>query len=614
MIGPLSLLISILILLSAAGIGWAYRRIWREEREPLLDRLVIDTSFGLGILSLVLFVLGVSQFYQYKWVVFLVGLVGLVFVPRLIGQVRDEWPREKTSRWRWLTILPLVILAVAALIPAMAPPAMDDWDSLAYHLAVPKLYLEHGGIYYINFTTHSNFPFLTEMLYLPGLALNDPVAAKLMHFWVGVLLVLSVYVLARRHLSPDAGPLAALIIAGMPIVLWEATTAYVDLATALYTVLCAYLLLNYLDKPDKASLVGCGIAAGFAASTKMTGMAVLPLLAIWLLVARYVTDRKIELRQALVLVGVGMFVCSPWYVKSIIYTGSPVYPFFYSIFGGRDWSADLAGTYSMLQSKFGMGHGIGSLLTLPYDLTMNSDRFYDTPGLFVGPIFLVGVPVMLLMLQSRTRKMVGLLGFFLAHVGIWFFLSQQSRYLIPAFGILAALIAGIAYSDRKLTVLRPALWVTFSLTAAFGVLTLTPAVQSRLAVAIGQESRGDYLSGWVDTYRAQSWANENLPRGAKVALYGDTRGFYLDRAYVWADPNHNLEFTRKFSSTNEMIGYLQSRGVTHVLINYGFGFPQPDKATGVAARLYDAMVRRKLVPVYPDLDTLRGVTVYEIHP
>lgn len=621
------------MLLSAAALGCACRRLWRENGEPLFDRLVIDTSFGLGIVSLVLFVLGAMQLYRFKWLVVIAGLFGLVFAPKLVRQAHECWPRENAGRWRWIAALPLVILAIAALIPAMAPPAMDDWDSLAYHLAVPKLYLQHGGIYYINFTTHSNFPFLIEMLYLPGLALNDPVSAKLMNFWTAVLLVGAVYVLARRHLAPKSGPLAALALAGMPIVLWEATTAYVDLATALFTVLAAYMLLGYLDAPSPqpsfdvaqdaslargegagstVNLIGCGIAAGLAASTKMTGLAVLPLLALWLLIARYADGKKLEIRQAAALIGVGLLVCAPWYIKSIIYTGNPVYPFFYSIFGGRDWNAGLAATYSMLQSKFGLGHGIASFLALPYNLMVKSQAFYDRPGLFVGPIFLVGVVVMLLMIQSRTRKMVGLLGFFLAQVVIWFLLSQQSRYLIPAAGILAALIAGIAYNDKKLTVLRPALWITFGLTAIFGITTLVPAIQSRIAVAIGAESRSSYLSRTLDIYRAQIWMNKHLPRGAKVAFYGDTRGFYLNRAYVWADPSHNVEFTRDFGSLNDLIGYLKSKGVTNLMINFGI-FSRPENATGVAAQLYQAMALGRLRPVYPQIGDLRGAWVFELH-
>ena len=146
----------------------------------------------------------------------------------------------------------LTVIALAALIPALAPPSMGDWDSLAYHLAVPKLYLEHGGIYHIDFIIPLQLPVPDgDALHAGAGDAQTRSAAKLMNYWVGVLLVLAVVVLVSKHFNAKAAPMAAIAVAGMPIVLWEATTAYVDLATALYTVVAVHLLLNYLDKPER---------------------------------------------------------------------------------------------------------------------------------------------------------------------------------------------------------------------------------------------------------------------------------------------------------------------------------------------------------------------------
>ncbi len=559
------------MLLAATGIGRALRGLWRSKDDVGLGAVPIDTSLGLGVMSLAIFALGALQLFHPRWIVLLVPTVGLILVPGAIrGYIKSRDRSEKRSRVGWpsLLLVLLGVLAVAALIPALAPPSMSDWDSLAYHLAVPKLYLQHGGIYYIDFTSHSNFPFLVEMLYVPGLAVGSVVAAKLMHYWIGVLLVLSVMQLARRHFSAGAAPLAGITVAGMPIVLWEATTAYVDLGTALYAVVCAYFLLECLYKADRRCIVGCAVAAGFAASTKMTALAVIALLVAWLLVDRLAVERRFEWKPALLLGGVAVLVCSPWYVKSLIYTGNPVYPFFYSIFGGRDWTAGLASNYWMLQARFGMGHGVGALLALPYNLTAYSYAFYDTPGLYVGPILLVSVPILLLLFQRRSSKLIGLLGFFLAQVVIWFFLSQQSRYLIPAFAVLAVLTAAIAYSDDRLRVVRGLLAAVFAGTAVFGLWTLFPAVQSAAtALSCGRDV---YLRNTLDIYPAQRWMNENLPETAKVALFGDTRGFYLHREYVWADPGHNAEFTRDLRSPEDLVRYLKSQGITHVMVNYRF--------------------------------------------
>ncbi len=235
-----------MLLLAALGLCRCARRLWRTGGEPLGGALILDTAMGLGVLSLLIFACGALELmtprFRWLWAACLVlaALWGTMGAAREVLR-RRHWQDARGFCLGSPAALLLGILGISALIAALVPPSMSDWDSLAYHLAVPKLYLQHGGIYYIHFTSHSNFPMLMEMLYLAALAVSGPVAAKLMHFWTGVLLVLSVMLTARRHFGARSAGLAAVAIAGIPVVLWEATTAYIDLATALYTVLAVKL-------------------------------------------------------------------------------------------------------------------------------------------------------------------------------------------------------------------------------------------------------------------------------------------------------------------------------------------------------------------------------------
>lgn len=603
-----------MFLLAGNGAGHLLRMLWRGREEPVLDRFVLDTAMGLGVVSLAMFGLAASGHLTPCWVetVFMcvAGAVGLAFTGYDVANVIGEWLKNKRfpSIIICISTLLLICIAVLVLIPAMAPPSGSDWDSLAYHLSIPKLYLQHGGFYYIDWSSHSNFPFLVEMLYTPALAQEDPVGAKMVHYLYGVLLVLSVVALVRKHFDSRAAPLAALALVSVPMVLWEATTAYIDLATALYTIISVYLLLDYLDNAKLRSLIGCGIAAGFAASTKMTGLALIPLLVLWLVIDRWFATRRVEWKRALAFCGVGFLVCSPWYIKTLIYTGNPVYPFFYSIFGGRDWTAELAHTYTVLQSKFGVGHDISSFLMLPWNLAIRSESFNDWYGLFVGPIVLVGAP-MLLLARYRSRKLLGLTLFFFAQMLIWFKLSQQSRYLIPTLAILAVIIASVAYSDERFRVTRRALYVTFAVSALFAIYTIIPLVRSAAPVVFGSETKEEYLTRTLSIYPADDWINENAPKTAKIALFGDTRGFYLNRSYVWADPGHNRRFTRDFDSTGEFISCLKRQGITYAIIDYDI-FAQRKNAAGTAKRVYEAIDSGRFEPV-PGDESGR-VVVYKI--
>ena len=112
---------------------------------------------------------------------------------------------------------------------------------------------------------------------------------------------------------------------------------------------------------------------------------------------------------------------------------------------------------------------------------------------------------------------------------------------------------------------------------------------------------------WI-LYRADRFVNERLPANARIALMGDTRGYYLDRAYTWADWGHNAEFSRRYLSAEDFAVYLKSRGITHVMVNFGFFLPRGKGADW----LYDAMDRSLLAQVYPTDGDRGRVAVYEV--
>ena len=69
------------------------------------------------------------------------------------------------------------------------------------------------------------------------------------------------------------------------------------------------------------------------------------------------------------------------------------------------------------------------------------------------------------------------------------------------------------------------------------------------------------------------WINENLPRNAKIITYGEPRGFYLDREYLWGDPGHHTLIPyQSLRSPEDLIEHWTRLGVTHVLINQTY-FP-----------------------------------------
>ena len=64
---------------------------------------------------------------------------------------------------------------------ASVPPTSRD--ALTHHLAVPKLYLQHGGIYEIPWLEFSYYPMNLDLLYMIPLAFGNDIIPKVFTFF-----------------------------------------------------------------------------------------------------------------------------------------------------------------------------------------------------------------------------------------------------------------------------------------------------------------------------------------------------------------------------------------------------------------------------------------------
>lgn len=597
------------------------------------ERMIFESAFGLGALGLLIFVLGALQLFYLPWFLALLLVMAAVSWRELSGVISDIASALRSIghlKLSWESVVIgtiLTAIGILTLTRALAPSIADDWDSLAYHLAIPKLFLAHHGIYYVPFASHSNFPFTWEMLYTLGLGFGSVSLAKLFHFGAGLLLVGNICSAARRHFGAAAGGLTALIIGGTPIVAWEATTAYIDLATALYSFLAVYALLNFTATGDRKWAYFAGISVGIAAGTKMTALVMVPVVLAWILWPKSGVKSRQSIATATSAAVIALLLAAPWYIKTLIYTGSPVYPFFFDIFGGRNWSVEAAEFYRLDQLKFGLGRDISSLFALPWNLTFRFARFVDYGARLprnvlelpafagdvlsylgsVGPVFLAALPTVALGVLRRGRHRP-LLAVAAALTLAWFVLMQNARYLIPALAVLAPVIAYSAEIARA----RRAILVIAAAGGVFSIFLMARFVSPVVPVVIGSESRSDYLACTLDIYRASRFINTEIPKDAKVALFGETRGFYLDRDYIWAEPIHNslIPFDSFEQDSGIFLNWLSSHGIDYVLVNRRNFAAHDDKSAPGYARLVNRAIDQGMREVYAD--PTGSIGVYEV--
>lgn len=615
----LALPVSLAIIIVVTAFGRKITSLLRVEAASPTESGIFALGIGLGTLSYLVLCSGLLKLlYPLTFIVILalIAMVSLKEIRKILSEMLEaarSFAGTRLSAGDSVLTLGAVMLGGLALIAALSPPTGADWDGLSYHLAVPKIYLAHHAIHYIPFTSHSNFPFLTEMLYTVGLAFGSAGVAKLFHFWMYIGTAAAILSLCKRHLTALAGKAGSLIFMSAPVVFSEAGLAYADITMGFYILLATYALLNWEQTRSRGWIAACALLCGFALGTKILVVIPIAVFCAWILI---VEGRECGWRKGFSLaciLGISSLVIgSPWYIKAWIYTGNPVYPFMYGIFGGKLWTAQLAADYVKEQTSFGMGKSIPQLFMSPWNLLANAIRFFNLPDpkhpnffAMIGPAFLGLIPIPFVV--SRLNKAFLRISavamvFFIS----WFFLMQHSRYLIAALPLFAIMAGwGIDSASCRFSfgryVANGFLGFTVAVTLLFGVL-LDTTVSKPLT---GMMTTDEYLSDTLDVFDAESYINRELPQSAKIVLFDETRGFYLDREYIWGNPQHHAMIPwPAIHSGKQMIDWFTGHGYTHFLVNWKFAGQDELHKTLMGQAISENLMQ--------EVHSSHGVSVYEL--
>lgn len=571
---------------------------WLTRLDPAA-KFGVGGLLGLGALGTLTFFLGLLPG-GFHWGIALVGawaIGGLGY----LAVVRKEFKLSKPEGPALVAILALLALSLLALVCVLTPSPIEDWDTLAYHLAVPKQWLAAGHMVYIPSLHQSNFPDVVDGLYVWGLTWGGQVGAKMFSFSFLLFGMVSVFGLARQRYSGGAGWWAAIAFASVPAVLWESGTAYIDHAHGLFAGLgIAFVAFAAETLPpapsptdaqtsssgggvflDRSYLWLAALMLGLATASKYTGLVTLFLVCLVLFAFCAGRKRAGEGIKAALLVGiVGLAIGAPWYAKNIVQTGNPVYPFLSSKFPTRDWDQKRAEIYQGEQKKFGVGRGVenegpldptafgGAVLGLAYQ-----PGRYVNPGETQGmgtPTGAVGMAIcaalILWAVSGRRRKFESVvLACTALDLVAWFFLSQQSRY-ITTLAPPSAILLGGAVATLPLGMLAAAL---AALQAGYSAWLFKnqPLFDLRVEVLRGTVTPEDFQKKTIPFYAASQEINKSVA-GGKVALYDEVFGFLLDVPYIWANAGHGTMIPYEtMNNADDYVREMKKLGFTDAYIS-----------------------------------------------
>jgi hypothetical protein len=578
-----------------AGLGACRRLRWAFDSRA--EALAVGASLGIGLFGLLGLLLAALGWYRpapLAWMVILMGFLGLrwtfgggtAFVTHA-AESRTRARRGTSSWWVWAARLAMA----CALLAALAPPW--EYDAVWYHLYFPRVYLEAGRLVDLPMETASLYPMTWNLWFGYGLVFGGPVAATLLHWACLPLTAAAIAQTVYRFVPQASARLAVALFAATPLVLWEASVAYLDLAIAFHTTVLLYALLRYVERPRAQWLLVAAFNLGVALASKHLALVLLaiaaPGLGLSLLLRRRGWGPMLGAPIALAVLALA--VAAPWYWRSWAASGNPVFPELTEFFGfaGGRWSAQTEQGLQEFFSRFGHPRTLAHLLALPWDVTMDPARY----GGILGPLFLLASPLLLL---RRCRWGAGVLvAFSLVYVLLWAspLASFQMRWLVPAVPAFA-ILASLAFR-RWQGLVRCGLGrlIARGFTGCMGLALLlqlpffTPLHERTrlgwegwvphtlhglpLAVVVGAEPARYFLARKIPTYAVWQIANRDLPLNAVVLTYSDGDHFYsLRRRLPAFAPQLRDVVWAPADQAEDALRRLRDWRVTHVLIRKDF--------------------------------------------
>ncbi len=584
-----SILSVVAILLSAYGIGRPILRRLRVCEDDRLTVAVWSMAVGLVVAGGLLACLGMVRAYYVPVIGILsaaacfwgLGEILSDTIHRCEQQVLPEvrkpswFEPQEAAPWaappRWLARLMFVAAALAclgSLTAAMAPPT--NGDALCGQLEVPKAMLACHGLEYFADSDHSTAPLLVEMWYLWALALDTGVAAQLVHWALGVLLILATVVLATPLVGRSWAWIAGGLTALVPGVSHEMS---VPLDGAALALLCTLALAGWwraaVEGESRRWFVLAGIAAGGALGTRYLAFlfaAALTLNTLWI-GSRQAERRRLLWEGTAIITILALSLGGFWYVRSAWHRGNPFYPLFQEVLNCE--TAVQRGLPVLSDSALPLGRNPVTLVTAAWKVTMHPEC-YGGKQYALGTLFLAMLPGVFL-----SRRLRGL-GILMAVAGtywfLWFLLCQDVRSLLPIVPVLSLMSLWVLLEMRRLPV-GPRWLAGAAIAGSLAGCCAVGAMEcrDRVAVACGWESREDYLSRCEPTWQAARLVNRLAQPGDRI-LSQERRAFYFDCPLTQEDVyRRRTGYEKEVTDPLEFGRQMRGLGFTYLLLaeNYG---------------------------------------------
>ena len=518
---------------------------------------------------------------------------------------------------RWIKVVLIGLLAVVVfciVVLASVPPVSRD--ALIHHLALPKLYLKHGGIYEIPSMKFSYYPMNLDLLYMIPLYFKNDIIPKYIHFAFALMTAACIFRYLYRRLGDVYALLGVLMFLSLPVIVKLSITVYVDLGLIFFSTAALFYLFkwkenNYKLKHLLVSALLCGLGLG----TKYNGLIVLFLLTIFVIIIFIKTTEDRTNKQSRA-VGFGIlfmlaavFVFSPWAVRNTIWTSNPVYPLYDSWFNRK--TAVLADTEvsdttdeESQNSKAHQNQPDGKwghfairkivfeekwweIALIPIRIFFqgkdDDPKSFDgrlNPLLFFLPIFaFFGVEKDIPKIRTEKKILIWFSVLFILYTFVQ--TDMRIRYISPVIPALVVLsMFGLKdlihnlnkrFAGNAAKMSRAGVYLGVAILLGLNAQYIINQFRyvSPMKFISGRIGRDAYIEQYRPEYAAIQFANKEVPdTGIILGVFLGNRSYYSNRQIIFNYKRFLLDTFRQNFSAEEVMAKLNSAGVTHLIVRY----------------------------------------------
>jgi hypothetical protein len=519
----------------------------------------------------------------------------------------------------------LAVVFFSIIVLSMVPPVSRD--ALTHHLAVPKLYLEHGGMYEIPSLKFSYYPMNLDLIYMIPLYFGNDIVPKFIHFAFALLTAWLIFCYLRKRLNAIWAGGGALFFLSLPIIVKLSITVYVDLGLVFFSTASLMSLFKWrASRFQLKYLILSAFCCGLALGVKYNGLIVLFLLTVFVPLLyklqanpdageKNAISIKSSLKRQLRAVGLGILFClialmvfSPWMIRNYIWKDNPVYPLYNRFFNTpKTVEAQIpageakldAGDQTSNKPKTGSTKwGPLAIRKLVYNESWweialipvriffqgrdDNPRYFDgklNPFLFLLPIFAF-FQLKMNPEGLKVEKKILLSFAILFILYAYFKTDMRIRYIAPVIPPLVILATfGLyqihQYLDRHWLQGRGQL-VSIAVVIIAGLVFIFNGryiihqfkLVDPISYISGRIDRDAYITRIRPEYAVLQYANRHLAADARLlVLFMGNRRYYSDRELIFSS-NLFRKIVKKVDSAEAILRDLNRRGFSHLLIRY----------------------------------------------